>query len=44
MFEALIKKEARKWIAVDRAVDETEITINRATIFIWGAVDLDNEL
>ena len=29
----------RKWIAVD----EKEITINSTTIFIWGAVDLDDE-
>ena len=39
LFEESTKKKARKWIAVD----EKEITINGTTIFIWGAVDLDDE-
>ena len=39
LFEQSTKKKARKWIAVD----EKEITINGTTIFIWGAVDLDDE-
>jgi transposase-like protein len=39
LFEASIKKKRRKWIAVD----EKEITVNGTTIFIWGAVDLDDE-
>ena len=39
LFEASTKKMKRKRIAVD----EKEITINGTTIFIWGAVDLDDE-
>ncbi len=39
LFEASIMKKKRKRIAVD----EKEITINGATIFIWGAVDLEDE-
>ena len=39
MFEESTKKKSRKWIAVY----EKEITINGTTIFIWGAVDLDDE-
>ena len=39
LFEASINKKRRKWIAVD----EKEITVNGTTIFIWGAVDLDDE-
>ena len=39
LFEALTKKKVRKWIAVD----EKEISINGTTIFVWGAVDLDDE-
>jgi transposase-like protein len=39
LFEESTEKKRRKWIAVD----EKEITINGVTIFIWGAVDLDNE-
>ncbi len=39
LFEQSTEIKIRKWIAVD----EKEITINVATIFIWGAVDLDNE-
>ncbi len=33
------EKKRRKWIAVD----EKEIKINGVTIFIWGAVDIDDE-
>ncbi len=33
------KEKMRKRIAVD----EKEMTINGATIFIWGSVDLDDE-
>ena len=39
LFEESIEKKRRKWIAVD----EKEIKINGVTIFIWGAVDIDNE-
>ncbi|VVB88204.1 DDE domain protein [uncultured archaeon] len=39
LFEALTKKKVRKWIAVD----EKEISINGMKMFIWGAVDLDDE-
>ncbi len=39
LFETSIKKKRRKRIAVD----EKEITVNGTTIFIWGAVDLDDE-
>ena len=33
------KKKRRKWIAVD----EKEIKLNGTKVFIWGAVDLDDE-
>ncbi|MCX9081052.1 MAG: hypothetical protein OIN83_02525, partial [Candidatus Methanoperedens sp.] len=39
LFEESTEKKRRKRIAVD----EKEITINGVTIFIWGAVDLDDE-
>ncbi len=39
LFEASTKRKSRKWIAVD----EKEIKINGTTIFIWGAVDIDDE-
>ena len=39
LFEASIMKKKRKRIAVD----EKEITVNGTTIYIWGAVDLDDE-
>ncbi len=39
LFEESTEKKRRKCIAVD----EKEITINGVTIFIWGAVDLDDE-
>ncbi len=39
LFEASTNKKKRKRIAVD----EKEITVNRTTIFIWGAVDIDDE-
>jgi transposase-like protein len=39
LFEASTKRKVRKWIAVD----EKEIKINGTTIFIWGAVDIDDE-
>ncbi len=39
LFEASTKKKVRKWIAVD----EKEIAINGTKMFIWGAVDLDDE-
>ena len=39
LFEESIEKKRRKWIAVG----EKEIKINGATIFIWGAVDIDDE-
>ncbi len=39
LFETSTKKKKRKLVAVD----EKEITINGTTIFIWGAVDLDDE-
>jgi transposase-like protein len=39
LFEQSTEIKTRKWIAVD----EKEITINGTTIFIWGAVDLDDE-
>ncbi len=39
LFEQSTEIKIRKWIAVD----EKEITINGTTIFIWGAVDLDDE-
>ena len=39
LFEESIEKKRRKWIAVD----EKEIKINGVTIFIWGAVDIDDE-
>ena len=38
-FEESTEKKRRKWIAVD----EKEIKINGVTIFIWGAVDIDDE-
>jgi putative transposase len=39
LFEASTKKKKRKRIAVD----EKEIRVNGTTIFIWGAVDIDDE-
>jgi Transposase and inactivated derivatives len=39
LFEESIEKKRRKWIAVD----EKEIKINGVTVFIWGAVDIDDE-
>jgi len=39
LFEESIEKKRRKWIAVD----EKEIKLNGTTVFIWGAVDLDDE-
>jgi transposase-like protein len=39
LFEESKEKKRRKQIAAD----EKEITINGITIFIWGAVDLDDE-
>jgi transposase-like protein len=39
LFEESTEKKRRKWIAVD----EKEIKINGVTIFIWGAVDIDDE-
>ena len=39
LFEESIEKKRRKWIAVD----EKEIKINGVTIFIWGAVDIDDK-
>jgi transposase-like protein len=39
LFEQSTEIKIRKWIAVD----EKEITVNGTTIFIWGAVDLDDE-
>ena len=39
LFEESIEKKRREWIAVD----EKEIKINGVTIFIWGAVDIDDE-
>ena len=40
LFLVSTKKKMRKWIAVD----EKEITINGTRIFIWGAIDLDDEI
>jgi putative transposase len=39
LFEGSAEKKRRKWIAVD----EKEIKLNGTTVFIWGAVDLDDE-
>ena len=39
LFEESTKKKKRKWIAID----EKEIKLNGTTVFIWGAVDLDDE-
>ena len=39
LFEGSTEKKKRKWIAVD----EKEIKLNGTTVFIWGAVDLDDE-
>jgi transposase-like protein len=39
LFEASTNKKKRKRIAVD----EKEITVNGTTVFIWGAVDVDDE-
>jgi transposase-like protein len=39
LFEGSTEKKKRKWIAVD----EKEIKLNGTTMFIWGAVDLDDE-
>jgi len=39
LFEQSIERKRRKWIAVD----EKEITVNGVTIYIWGAIDLDDE-
>jgi transposase-like protein len=39
LFEQSIVKKRRKWLAID----EKEMTINGNTIFIWGAVDIDDE-
>ncbi len=39
IFEQSIEIKRRKWVAVD----EKEITVNGTTLFIWGAVDLDDE-
>ncbi len=39
LFSASTNKKVRKWIAVD----EKEITINGTKMFIWGAIDLDDE-
>ena len=39
LFEESTEKKTRKWIVVD----EKEIKINGVTIFIWGAVDIDDE-
>ena len=39
LFEGSTEKKRRKWIAVD----EKEIKLNGTTVFIWGAVDLDDE-
>jgi transposase-like protein len=36
--QSTVKKERKRV-----AVDEKELTINDTTIFIWGAVDLDDE-
>jgi len=38
LFEGSTEKKKRKWIAVD----EKEIKLNGTTVFIWGAVDLDD--
>jgi transposase-like protein len=39
LFEGSTEKKKRKWIAVD----EKEIKLNLTTVFIWGAVDLDDK-
>ena len=39
LFEGSTEKKRRKWIAVD----EKEIKLNGTTVFILGAVDLDDE-
>jgi len=39
LFEQSTEPRRRKWIAID----EKEITVNGITIYIWGAVDLDDE-
>ena len=39
LFEQSTVKKKRKRVAID----EKELTINGTTIFIWGAVDLDDE-
>ena len=39
LFEQSIVKKRRKWVAID----EKEMTINGIPIFIWGAVDIDDE-
>jgi transposase-like protein len=39
LFKQSTEIKIRKWIEVD----EKEITVNGTTIFIWGAVDLDDE-
>ena len=39
LFEQTVEKKKRKRIAVD----EKEIKVNGTTIYIWGAVDLENE-
>jgi putative transposase len=39
LFEGSMEKKRRKWIAVD----EKEIKLNGTTVFIWGAVDFDDE-
>ncbi len=39
LFEQSTEKKNRKRVAID----EKEITINGTTIFIWGAVDLNDE-
>jgi transposase-like protein len=39
LFEQLVEQKPRKRIAVD----ENELTVNSATIYVWGAVDLANK-
>jgi transposase-like protein len=39
LFEESTEKKKRKWIAID----EKEIKLNGTKVFIWGAVDLDDE-
>jgi transposase-like protein len=39
LFEGSTEKKKRKWIAFD----EKEIKLNGTTVFIWGAVDFDDE-